>query len=203
MLRASWLLAMVVSLIAIAGVGGGCTHYEYDVVRPQENAGHVGTKPEYVFQRDVLEYRLITIDNRLVMRVANNTDDAVQLVGERSSVVDPKGESHPLRSIPIAPHSNVKLIFPPLRPVVERRGGPSFGIGIGTRVGSAYDARHRFRDDDPVGAPWYDEPRYFAVVEDDVLYWDWDGEGEIRLSLVFQRGEQTFTHEFVIRRAKV
>lgn len=203
MLRSSSLLVVLSGWLALLAWGGGCVHYEYDVVRPDENAGHVGTKAEYVSPRDVLEYRMIVVENRLVMRIVNNTDDSIQLVGERSSVVDPRGESHPLRSIPIAPHSNVKLIFPPLRPVVEHHG-PTFGIGIGTTVGSAYDARHRYRDDDPLGPPWYDDgPRYFTVVEDDALYWEWDGEGEIRLSLVFQRGDQTFTHEFVIRRAKV
>jgi hypothetical protein len=191
------LLVVLGTAIAFAG---GCVRYEYDVTRPAELTAHVGTRDDVVLKRDPLEYRLITVENRLVMRVQNDTDDPIQLVGEKSSVVDPKGESHPLRGLTIAPHSNAKLIFPPLRPVVERRGGPSFGIGVGTRIG--YNNPRPFRD------PWYDDdyydgPRYLAVIEGDAYYWEFDGPGEIRVSLTYQRGEQTFNHEFVIRRVKV
>jgi hypothetical protein len=178
----------------------GCVRYEYDVAHPPEFAGHVGADQDLVFKRDPLEYRLITYDNRLVLRVFNGTEDAMQLVGERSTVVDPRGESHPLRTRPIAAQSNIKLIFPPMRPVVEQRG-PTFGIGVGTVIGSSADPRRRYRD--PFYDPWYDEPRYLSLVEDDALYWEWSGDGEIRLLLAYQRGDQTFQHDFVISRRKL
>jgi hypothetical protein len=186
--------ALCVSLV-------GCTHYEYDILRPPEFARHIGTKADEIFQRDPLEYRLITVDNHLVMRIFNMTDDAITLLGQRSSVVDPNGQSHPLPTQTMAAHSFVKLIFPPLRPHVERLG-PSIGIGIGGVYGSAH--RHYsawgFTDD------YYDfdEPRYLTVYDDNSsIYWDWNGEGEMRVMLVFERADQTFEHEFVIARKKM
>src|SRR5262245_50127092 len=95
---------------------GGCARYEYDVVRPDDLTGHVGTKEDVVFTRDPLEYRLRTADNRLVMRIYNPTDAPITLLGARSSVVDPDGQSHPLPSMTAAPESFIKLILPPLRP---------------------------------------------------------------------------------------
>ena len=41
---------------------------------------------------------LRTVENRLVLQIQNKTDDPIQLLGERSTVVDPGGQSHPLAS---------------------------------------------------------------------------------------------------------
>ena len=38
-------------LVVIAALVG-CARYEYDVIQPAEFAGHVGTRSDYVFQRD-------------------------------------------------------------------------------------------------------------------------------------------------------
>jgi hypothetical protein len=47
-------------------------------------------------------------------------------------------------------------------------------------------------------------PRYLTIYDDaNALYWDWKGETDIRLTLVYQRGEQSFRHEFTIHRKKV
>jgi hypothetical protein len=193
-------MAKTVVTLLLLGLSFGCARYGFEVMRPQELAGHAGSKEPLVFDRPPLQYELFAVENRLVMHVRNQSDDTIQLLGDRSSVVDPLGQSHPLTAISIAPQSFVKLIFPPLRPRLYRTG-PSFGIGVGTYVG---DGRHRRYYDEQ----WYhDEPRYFTVVggADEALYWSWDGESDIRVMLVFSRGEgkETFTHEFVIRRVKV
>src|SRR5439155_6189759 len=112
-------------------------HYEYDLDQPSDLRRHIATRTDIVVGIDPLEYRLRTVDNRLVMRVFNQTDDAINLLGDKSAVVDPHGQSHPVRSQAIAPHSFAKLIFPPIRPRVYD-SGPTFGIGIGTRIGRAY-----------------------------------------------------------------
>src|SRR5215218_6311688 len=91
----------------------GCTRYEYDITRPTDLAMHVGTKQDAIAPRQPLEYRFRTVDNRLVMSIDNKTDDTIQLQGDRSSVVDPSGQSHPLRTQPIAPQSFIKQILPP------------------------------------------------------------------------------------------
>ncbi len=179
----------------------GCARYEYDIVRPPESARHIGAKADEVFTRDPLEYRLITVDNRLVMRIFNMTD-TIALNGPRSSVVDPDGQSRPLRTQTIAPHSFIKLIFPPLRPRIEHTG-PSIGIGVGGVFGSARHRRAALGYGDAFYDDYYDEPRYFTVYDDDAYYWDWKGESQIRLMLVFERNEQPFEQEFVIAKTKM
>ena len=206
--RASMLLLLVCCLVT-----SGCARYEYDLVQPPELARHVANKVDSTFDRDPLHYALRTVDNRLVMRIYNRTDEPMELIGPRSSLVDPSGQSHPLRSQPMAGQSFIKLIFPPPRPLVYDPG-PTFGVGVGYGIGSAYPHRHyrypyyhswgSFYDDDP----WcgdYDYPRYFAVYDEgDVYYWDWRGSGnEARVSLVFRRGEKEFKHEFTFRRVKM
>ncbi|HEY7086605.1 MAG TPA: hypothetical protein VH518_00870 [Tepidisphaeraceae bacterium] len=187
-------------LAALLLAGGwliGCTQYEYDVVRPPELAQHVGAKEDVVIQLDPLEYRLRTVENRLVMRIYNHTDDAMTLVGQRSSVVDPDGQSHPLPTLSMPPGSFIKLILPPPAPVIETN--PTFGIGVSGGFG---DSRRRGYPYDPEYG-LADGPRYFTVYDNGQFYWDWKGEGSIRLNLAFDRGGKTFEHEFVIGRRKV
>ena len=188
----------ILPLVIVAFITG-CARYEYDITRPTELAMHIGSKTDAIAPWPPLEYRFRAVENRLVMNIYNTTDDPIQLLGERSSVVDPGGQSHPLRSQPIAPNSYIKQILPPYRPRIQRTG-PSFGIGVGTRIG---DRRRRAYPYDAFDDPFYDEPRYFAVIEDNALYWNWPGEGQIRMMLVFTHKDETFTHEFVIRRVKV
>jgi hypothetical protein len=182
----------------IVCISAGCTQYEYDITRPPDLAMHVGRKAETRFARDPFEYRMQSADSRLVINIENKTDDSIQLLGDRSSVVDFNGQSHPLRSQAMAPHSFIRLILPPLRPTV-RRTGTTFGIGVGTRIGD----RRRLHDDGFLDSDPFDDPMYLTVVDDDnALFWDWSGEGQIRLLLAFDRKGETFTHEFVIARVK-
>jgi hypothetical protein len=189
------------TLVLCIAFVGGCAKYEYNLVKPPDLARHIGTGTDAVVTVDPLEYRLRTVDNRLVMRIFNSTEDAVELLGPKCSVVDPEGQSHPLRSQSIAPGSFIKLILPPPRPrVYDPYYGPTIGVGVG--VGGRVDAypysRYRYYD------PYPPEPRYLAVYdENDVTYWDWRGEGECRVVLTFRRGEKEFRHEFLFRRQKL
>src|SRR5688500_2308119 len=180
-------LLLILSTCAILSTGG-CARYEYDLVHPPELRRHVGGKTDEVVRLDPLEYRLRTVDNRLVMRVYNRGDAPIQLLGEQSVVVAPDGESHPLRTRTIPPGSHVKLIFPPPRPRLER-GGPSFGVGVGVGV-SNHGHRGAGTPYDPYGSydPYYDEPAYYTMYEPaEALYWDWNGETDARIILVYQR----------------
>jgi len=176
---------------------GGCTRYEYDLVEPADLAAHVGRDKVTVIKRDELEYRMQAVEGRLLMYIVNSTDDAIELVGPESSAVDPAGQSHPLRSQSIAPHSFIKLILPPMLPYY--RSGPTFGIGIGV---------HADRGGDSVwGGDFWDrewvEPTYFTVVDEtDTLYWDWEGESDARARLTFRRGREVFHHNFLFKRVK-
>lgn len=182
----------------------GCARYEYDIVAPSELAQHVGTKQWVVVEQEPLQYRLMTVDNRLVMQIHNPTGDPLQLVGEKSVLVDPQGQSHPLRSQTIASSSYAKLILPPMPARVER-SGPTFGFGIG--IGSAgYRGRHGYGHGfgGSFYDPWYDEPRYYALIDpNDSTYWEWDHDGNVRLTLVYDRAGEAITHKFVIAREKI
>jgi hypothetical protein len=162
----------------------GCAHYEYDLTDPRDIARHIGKDDQHI-NLDPLTYRLVTSDNHLVMRAENPMDTPIELLGDQSVVVSPDGQSHPLRSQTIAPHSYMKLIFPPLRPRFERTD-PTFGIGVG--------AVHRVH---------YPEPRYLSIYEDDAYYWDWDDQSAIRLTMVYRHQGKTFEHRFGFVRKKM
>jgi hypothetical protein len=178
----------------------GCATYEFDITQPPELQRHVGRNIDQVFSLDSLEYRLRAVDNRLVMRVFNTTDGPIQLRGDRSTSVDPNGQSRPLRTQSIPPHSFAKIIFPPIRPYIYDPG-PTFGIGVHGGIGHC--------GSDPFYGGFYDypsTPRYLYV-EDDTQYWDWKGESEIRVTLVYQvgdaPGEKEIRHDFTFRRRKM
>ena len=191
-----------VVLTVVALSVAGCARYEYDIVSPSEMAQHVGKKNDVVLSRDPLQYRLISGDNHLIMRIFNPTSDRVQLLGSQSVAVDPQGQSHPLRSQTIAPHSFVKLILPPMLPEVAP-SGPVIGIGIGAGFGYAGPFGMGYYD--PLYDPMWERPRYYAVYDtENTYYWDWSDEGDVRLTLVFQRDDQKpFSQEFVFHRRKM
>src|SRR5687768_15397193 len=118
------------TLLALLFCATGCASYEHRLVQPKELAGHIGAKQDYIVNIGPVEYRLRTVESRLVMRIYNRTETAIQLLGDQSAAVDPDGQSHPLRSQTIAPGSFIKLLLPPNRPQI-RRTGPSIGIGLG------------------------------------------------------------------------
>jgi len=183
-------LALLFSLVGI----GGCTVYQYDVVKPENLAGHVGDRDK-VLELNPLVYRLRSVESRLVIRIYNPTDDPIQLLGPQSVVVDPHGQSHPLRSQTIAPKAFIKLIFPPPPPTVYENG-PTFGIGFGV-IGRAH------YHDAFVGSGLYDEPRYYTVYdENDVTRWDWEGETDLRATFTYERANRTFHDEFLFHRRK-
>jgi hypothetical protein len=204
--------SIAIFALFVCVISAGCARYEYDIVEPREFTRHIGRDVDAVVQIDPLTYRLRSADNRLVMRVYNNTDESIELLGAQSSVVDPNGQSHPLRSMSIAPHSFIKLIFPPPRPQVYDNG-PTFGVGV---YGMRADAipgpppeglpdRREFHMHYPLANPYFqDEPQYLAVVdESDTYYWEWKGTGEARVNLVYRRGDGEMRHAFVFRRVKM
>src|SRR6184192_495438 len=105
----------------------GCARYEYDLVFPPDLARHIGEKSDEVVRVDPLEYRLRSYDNRLVLSIFNPTQDPITLGCDRSYVVDPKDQSHPLRSQTIAPNTFVRLILPPMRPGYYQ-SSPTIGL---------------------------------------------------------------------------
>ena len=195
----------ILSLVVLAFVSG-CAHYEYDLVSPPDLAQHIGTKADAVVQVDPLEYRLRTYENRLVMSIFNPTSDPITLAGDRSYVVDPAGQSHPLRVQTIAPNTFIRLVLPPMRPGYYQ-SSPNIGIGFG--VGYSYYHGHRgygYRGYayDPF---FYDQPTYYTYYdESDNTYWNWEGESTVRMHLVYFRAggnRDPFTRDFTFARKKM
>jgi hypothetical protein len=191
-----------VPVIAALFVLSGCAQYEYDLIAPAELSRHIGPKDDQIVRRDPLEYRLRAVEDRLVMSIFNSTDDPITLLGDHSYVVAPSGQSHPLRSQTIAPHTFIKLILPPMRPFYQE-SGPTFGIGIGLSSGYGYRG---LRNYDPFDNDFYDyaSPRYFSYYDPgDVSYWNWEGESDARMHFVFERDKETFSQEFTFHRKKM
>ena len=211
-MRSARIAGILALFVFVAACATGCARYEYDLVEPSEHAGHVGASLDKSVTIEPLTYRLRSVDNRLVIRVFNDTDDAIELLGARSSVVDPNGQSHPLRGQTMAPKSFIKLILPPPRPRVYDTG-PTFGVGVGYGVHSSIAPapsdglpdRREFHKHHNEWEPYFrDEPQYIAVVDDsDVYYWDWKGGGDARVHLVYRRGDSEIRHSFVFRRVKM
>jgi hypothetical protein len=134
------------------------------------------------------------------MHIVNPTPDPIELIGQESFAVDPRGQSHPFRSQSIAPNSYIRLFLPPMRPYY--RAGPSFGIGIGVGVSRGYGRRRYwpgyYHD------PFLHQPTYLTYYdESDNLYWTWEGETEARIRLTYRRAREVFNHNFLFRRKKM
>jgi len=185
----------LVSLLTILFLTG-CAKYEYDLIRPEAHARHIGSKSAEVFTIDPLEYHLQTAESRLVMLVYNHTETPVELLGGKSYLVTPAGESKPLRNVTIAPGSFIKFIMPPFRPRVERVG-PSIGFGFGMSSGGHSGSGVGVG----VGSGIGDD--YYTYTEDSAFFWQWSGETDVRLNITYKQGEQVFSNEFVFHRVKM
>ena len=189
----------VLLLLALLPLAG-CAHYEFDLVEPRDLANHIGRKEstQAVVDRAPLTYVMRSVEGRLVMHVENRSDAPIELLGDRSYVVDPGEQSHPLPTFTIAPDSYVKLIFPPMREYY--RTNPSFGFGIG--VGFSRASHNRGYDVGTGVGYGTGEPVYLADGPAN-LYWDWEGETSARVRLTYRRTDETFVHEFVFQRRKM
>jgi len=182
----------------LACLAGGCAHYEFKITSPPDMRRHVGTKEEVILRLDPLEYRMISFEDHLVIRIYNRSSATIQFLGEQSTVVDPSGQSHPLRGLAIPTGSFMKLVLPPM-PHYLGASGPYIGVGMG--VGYVYGGE--WRDGLGFDNPMWTEPRYVAVDEPGGVTWRWEGETDVRLLLSFQAGnEKPFTQEWVFHRKK-
>jgi hypothetical protein len=167
--------------VALCAVLCGCAKYQYQLLEPAQFAQTIG-REEVSIDRDSVQYRLREYDRRQSMRIANSGDDPITLLGERSYIVDPNGESHPMRGVTIAPGSYIGLVLPPLAPVY--RTGPRFGVGVG--VGTSFMCR----------SP---SSNLHELIDPEGPYWRWK-EGEVRMQLTFEQGPSEHHFTFVRRR---
>jgi hypothetical protein len=172
----------------------GCARYDFQIVQPAPLAQRI-TQVQTRVNTEHMAYDMVAKENRLVILAFNHTDAPVQLLGDKSFVVDPQGASHPLRSQTIAPKSYAKLILPPLRPRFEQ--SPQWHFGVGTVIGQGSAPA-------PSPSPVSTTPRYLDIYEDqDNFYWHWDGQAPIRLSITFQQSDGTvFADQFTIEKVE-
>lgn len=198
-------------LVALLLLAGGCAHWEFDVLAPEQHRGHIARKQPTVVQREPLEYVLQSADGRLVAKIYNRDSQLVTLLGGQSYVVAGDGQTIPLPMRAIAPMGFVKLILPPYPTVY--RAAPTFGVGVGFSSLDACDwgypyypyyAYYPYRGWG--GYPFHSYPYYppvYLVEAGDQATWRWRGQDTIRLHLVYQHGQGTFEHDFAIQRVKV
>ncbi len=177
----------------------GCTHYEYDLIKPADNRLHVGTKTSATTTIEPLRYELITVESKLVMMIHNPTDQPITLSPAKSYVLDPNGRSRNVQGITIAPGGYAKFIFPPPKPYVRDDSGVHFGVG--TSIETAGGFHHGRGLGTGVG---YETggPRTVQNLDEN-YYWDWDGGTAVTFHFVFSDGDKTFTQDLTLQRVKM
>lgn len=175
--------------LSIAGFLTGCARYDFSIDKPTNLSARIGEVATRVETANMV-YNMQAKENRLVLLIYNNRPDPVQILGDRSFVVDPHGVSHPLRSQAIGPNAYAKVILPPLKPKFENSPGWHFGVGVGTPIS----------DNSPKAVPV--RPLFLDYFSDrDAFYWDWDGPTMIRLSITYRFGDNSErTDEFSFRK---
>jgi len=192
----------LLGILFVVALMAGCARYQYAIVEPSHLAcalGEKGTRVTY----EPLEYDFAVRDDMLSMAIANPTLQPVSIVGAKSYIVSPDGQSQPVGvSGSIAPRSFTAMVLPP-QPVVYRsqpRFSIGFGIGSGAYYGGGPYMSHGF------GYHFYDSvyagPRdYYPVNLPN--YWTWET-GQVRLRVAYEQGtNNAFVHDFVIERRKV
>ena len=170
----------------------GCAHYEYRLVEPATASPLIGKEPVAV-ACPPLQYSLARRGDHVVVRITNPTGQSVTLLPGRSYVVDPLGESHPVRGLSLGPHSYVPLLLPPLQPRVVGYYAPYWGYGP-MDVGGY-----------PFWGPyfWPYPPTYaYSYRLHSPYFWHWK-QGRVRLHLGYQSAGNAFDQDLVFDRNKV
>ena len=171
----------------------GCASYEYDLLRPEELAGRASSKEALVRTIGPIEYRMVTVENRLVIKMFNTSDQPIKLLAPESTIVDPDGQSRPVKASAIQPKSFARLVLPPVRPEYRATSsGAHYGPGV---------RRSDFGYTDT------DLTETYRLVDGGENYWNWSGESEARLVLVYEptdpQSPQRFTHRLTLKRVKL
>ena len=171
----------------------GCQTYHYRIVQPSTAPAVVGTRPA-VIRQEPLEYRVSQDEGRVKLRIINPTAERVILLGGRSYVVDPAGESHPVRGRVLGPHSYVQLLLPP---IPFKFAHPDYTWGWGWDAGNW---GWGWPDYAPMAGPYYSEgffgPPPIVYSRALTAYeWKWK-QGPVQLHLAYERGAASFEHDF-------
>jgi hypothetical protein len=192
----------IIPLLAVLAILAGCKSYHYQITAPPEAATTIPPKQTRTISMPPIEYVMQTREGRLVIQVYNRGQDVLRLAGAESYVVDSRGETHPLPDGTIAPGAYIKFIIPPL--AGGTYGTTSFGVGVGVGIHGAAPQADETAEASAALSQTQSAataaPMYLQVAPG--MHWEWRGEGQIRLSLLYLQPDQSFRHEFVISRQK-
>jgi hypothetical protein len=179
--RMSTKLALMITILL-----GGCAQVEFDAtLAGAGQAIRVGNSQDVQFSATPLNYRMQAVESHLVFWIENPTSEPVELIGDKSTVIDPEGIAHPLHGEMIAPNSSIKEVLPPLAEPADT-GAPS----------------------SPDAASPYDRPGFISVpgalTNSDKIdpIWQWNDELEVQLNLVFEQNGHQFEQHFSFRRVR-
>lgn len=182
-------------LLLFASLLCGCSTYNYDILQPESAHLRITTSDWQTLPSGPVSYHFRAVESHLVIQIYNTTSDPLRLLGDRSYIVTPSSQSIPLDTQTIAPGAFAKLILPPVQPIIHT--GPAIGIGFGYSTGRVYRA---YPED--FYNPAFAEPR-MLYVETPANYWEWDGETNVTLHLVFDQSGKTVGQTFVFHRVKL
>jgi hypothetical protein len=178
----------------------GCAVYQFELIEPRELAQVIDEPVRFAIAP--VEYLAVPSRDaaRLALRIENITGEPLGLIGERSWLVDPLGESHAVRGATIAPYSHVTLMLP-AEPIVVESFRPRFGVGVGMgrfhrRGAFGIGAWNRYPYDD-----WH-AGRRFYVYDPDRAYWRWR-EGLVRLRFAYEQAGDFHEHDLAFERVRV
>jgi hypothetical protein len=164
----------------------GCAQIEFDAA-PEGSSQpiRVGNDQDVRLSQSPLQYRMRADEGHLIIWIENPTDNSIELIRDKSQVVDPEGIAHPIRGQTIAAGSSVKEIFPPVQEPAESapRGQPE--------------------EINP-----YDRPGFISIPDSGAdseaggASWQWDDGTEIQVDLAFEQGGHRFEQHFVFRRTR-
>lgn len=184
-------IALIVFFVMLP-LSGGCAKYQFSIVEPTDLAGDIERNGDRAVSRPPLEYTFFDLRSAaLGLRIANTTDDPVQLLGERSYIVDPDGQTHQMSGGTIAPRSYIEFALPPA--VRVYRPGPRFSIG----VGAGYYHRGYYGG---FGTVW--GPPHYHDMFITMRPWNW-GIGDVRLHAEYELDDERFAHDFLFRRQRI
>jgi hypothetical protein len=166
-------------------LAAGCTSYRYEIAAPDGSSKVVSKDADLVIPAPPGEVRVRQVDSYCVVMIENPTTRPVTLDGGESTLVDPGGQARAVATQLVPPGAFTKIVLPPLRQVQPR--GPEFRIGFGMQVLAPAST------DEPVVARYM---QYAGPVE----YWEWSGEGSVRLILGLRQDDQLVHHQFLIQR---
>lgn len=191
----------------MAGLLTGCAKYDFVIVHPESLEQRISEVPVRIETAN-LTYHMQARTNALIIQVFNPSAQPVQLIGNRSFVVDPYGYSRPINSAAIGANAYAQLMLPPAQPyytVYRPYWGPGYYAGAYPYGHYGYGRPFSSHYSPTVyRGGYYPDLEYIEYNNpNDPGIWAWKGNTSVRLSLTYQREDNsTFRDDFTIEKVK-